>query len=188
MAKATEHKKRPVSPKKWQDIIRRYVVEGESASALAREIGVTEGAIRSRASTKKYEVKELANQIVTAERKYEAYDKPTKDLVDDMVSQLRAISSNLTRAAVSSSNTSARLAAIAEKQSLKIDTENPMDTQEELQAVGALTKLSNEASTLGIALINASKRDKQEGANPDGLLTPTIIEIVPYAGSDKPTA
>jgi len=88
-----------------------------------------------------------------------------------MASQLRAISSNLTRAAISGTNTSARLAAMAEKQSLKIDEENPMDTQEELQAVGALTKLSNEAAQLGVQLINANKeslkaKEEKEVAQP----------------------
>lgn len=151
--------------------MRRYIVDGESASVLARELGVTEGAIRSRASTKKYEVKDLANQIVTSEQRYEKLDKPTKLLVDDMASQLRAISSNLTRAAISGTNTSARLAAMAERQVLKIDTENPMDTQEELQAVGALTKLSNEAAQLGVQLINANKeslkaQEEKEVAQP----------------------
>jgi len=32
-----------------------------------------------------------------------------------------------------------------------------MDTAEELQAIGALTKLSNEAAQIGVALLNANK-------------------------------
>jgi hypothetical protein len=118
-------------------------------------------------------VKDLANQIVTSEQRYEKLDKPTKLLVDDMASQLRAISSNLTRAAISGTNTSARLAAMAEKQVLKIDQDNPMDTQEELQAVGALTKLSNEAAQLGVQLINANKENLKT-AKPE-----TVIHVMP---------
>lgn len=149
-----------IPPSKWADILRRFIVEGESASALAREIGVTEGAIRKRAGTKRYEVKDLANQIVTSQKKYDSYDDSTKVLVDDMVSQLRAISNNIARAAISSSATSARLSKIAEAQTLKIDEDNPMETAEELQAISALTKMANDAAIIPMNLINSSKRDK----------------------------
>jgi hypothetical protein len=48
-----------------------------------------------------------------------------------------------------------------------------MDTQEELQAVGALTKLSNEAAQLGVQLINANKENLKT-AKPE-----TVIHVMP---------
>jgi len=169
-------KKKPkIDEKRWAEIVRRFVVGGESASALARELGVTEGAIRKRAGTKRYEAKEVANQILTAHENYSRLPESTKNLVDDMVAILRGVSSNLASAAMAGTATSARLAAIANKQAQKIDESNPMDTAEELQAIGALTKLSNEAAQIGVALLNANKEKLGEAEK--GSETPTQRKI-----------
>jgi transposase-like protein len=158
-------KKKPkIDEKRWAEIVRRFVVGGESASALARELGVTEGAIRKRAGTKRYEAKEVANQILTAHENYSRLPESTKNLVDDMVAILRGVSSNLASAAMAGTATSARLAAIANKQALKVDENNPMGTAEELQAIGALTKLSNESAQIGVALLNANKETMKQSA------------------------
>lgn len=159
-SKAT--KKPSISDATWTDVIRRFIVMGESASALAREIGVTEGAVRSRASTKRYEVKELANQMVEVERKYNAYDRTTKTLIDDMAAQLRAVSSNLTRAAIASSDTSAKLSLIVNRQVSKINPEDPLESEDILKTISGMTKMANDASVIGVALINASHKAPKE--------------------------
>jgi hypothetical protein len=89
-------KRKFLSEKIWESIIRRFVIDGEGASALAREFGISEGAVRKRASTIKYEVNTLANHIVAVDQKYSKIDPSTKLLVDDMVAQLKVISGNLT--------------------------------------------------------------------------------------------
>lgn len=158
-------KKKPkIDEKRWAEIVRRFVVGGESASALAREIGVSETAVRKRASSKRFEVKSLANQIVAVDNKYLELDRGSKELVDEMVVALKAISGNLTAAAMAGTATSARLAAIANKQAAKVDENNPMGTAEELQAIGALTKLSNESAQIGVALLNANKETMKQSA------------------------
>lgn len=157
-------KKKAISPSKWADVMRRYIVDGESASVLARELGVSETAVRKRAGSKRFEVKDIANQIVSAEQQYERLDKGSKSLVDDMAAQLRAVNSGLMRAAVNGANSSARLSAYGVKQLDDIDklaAANPnfkiMDAQEELQAFGVVTKLGNDAAQLSVQLINANK-------------------------------
>lgn len=177
-SKAT--KKPSISDATWTDVIRRFIVMGESASALAREIGVTEGAVRSRASTKRYEVKQLANQMVEVERKYNTYDRSTKTLIDDMAAQLRAVSSNLTRAAISSSDTSAKLSLIVNKQVSKINPEDPLESEDILKAISGMTKMANDASVIGIALINASHkapRETDEANDLAGALNNFIAEM-----------
>ena len=53
-----------------------------------------------------------------------------------------------------------------------------MESQETLQAISALTKMSNDASALGMQLLNANKAsiDKDQGAEPVRVITRRIID------------
>ena len=96
----------------------------------------------------------------------------------ELADELRAISRNLAGSARHGSYTSFRLSSIAAKQVDKIDPENPMESQETLQAISALTKMSNDASALGMQLLNANKAsiDKDQGAEPVRVITRRIID------------
>ncbi len=68
-------------------------------------------------------------------------------LIDGVV--LTRLSKNVTSAADYGAATAQRLAALAFAQVDKIDPGNPMESQETLQAISALMKMSNEASKMG---------------------------------------
>lgn len=61
------------------------------------------------------------------------------------------------------SATSHRLAGIAHGQIDKVDDANPMESQEVLQGVAALLKLSNEAAVIPLGLVKANA-DVMRGA------------------------
>jgi hypothetical protein len=74
-----------------------------------------------------------------------------------LAEKLRNISSNLASAAEYGAATAHRLQAIAHAQVQKIDDADPMNSQEQLQAISALTKISNDSAKLGTDLISANK-------------------------------
>ena len=53
--------------------------------------------------------------------------------------------------------TAHRLSGLAHGQVDKIDDANPMESQEVLQGISALTKMANDSSTIGMNLLNANK-------------------------------
>ena len=53
---------------------------------------------------------------------------------------------------------------MAKHQAAKVDEHDPLKSQDELQAIAALTKLSNEAAQTGVNLLRASKDDAMKPA------------------------
>jgi len=64
---------------------------------------------------------------------------------------------HLAGAAKFGSATAHRLAGIAHAQVAKIDDADPMESQVVLQGISALTKIANDASQIGVNLLNANK-------------------------------
>jgi len=147
-----------LTEKQWEQISKRLLA-GEKASHLAREFKVSPANISERFSEKNSEIKSIANQVLAADNALRSLpiseQIATLSLVDDM----RSISTHLSGAARYGASTAHRLMGIANAQVEKVDDANPMDSQEVLQAISALTKISNESAKTGIDLINASKRD-----------------------------
>lgn len=99
----------------------------------------------------------------------------------DLAMALRTISGNLAQAAALNSGLSLRLSGIAAAQADKISEDDPMESQEHLQAISALTKMSNDAMNLPLALVAASNKTgavlgsvASEGAGS----APMVIELV----------
>jgi hypothetical protein len=151
-----------LSEKTWQEVAHRFIVGNESASALGREYGVSEAAIRKRCGSKKCELKTLSNQIVTISDKYLELEHGSRVIVDDLVTHLKVISSNLGAAAANGAITAAALSRMAIKQIAKVDEDEPLEGIAHLNTVGVLTKLSNESASLGMQLI-AANRDVGKG-------------------------
>lgn len=167
MAKTPFKKPRAkLDEKTWEEITRRFIIGNESASALGREYGVSEAAVRKRASAKKCELKTLSHQIVTVSEKYLELDHSSRFIVDDLVANLKVISNSLSSAAAHGAITAAALSRMASKQVSKLNEDAPLETAEHLQSIGALTKLSNESASLGMQLI-AANRDVGKGGGPD---------------------
>jgi hypothetical protein len=166
-------RKSKLTEKQW-DEIRKRLLAGEKASPLAREYGVAPSNISDRFSERLVEIRNIANRVVAAEiamksvaTEVEAMPFSEKMVVLALAEDMRAISTDLSGAARHGAATAHRLAAIANKQVAKIDDENPMESQEVLQGISALTKMSNEAAKTGIDLIIANKKDPLPDPNAD---------------------
>nr|WP_315471747.1 hypothetical protein [uncultured Rhodoferax sp.] len=76
-----------------------------------------------------------------------------------LVDELRAVSNHLASAAKFGSATAHRLAGIAHAKVQEIDDAKPLNAEsmEALKGIAVLTKIANEASTIGVNLLNANK-------------------------------
>ena len=79
-------------------------------------------------------------------------------VVSEVMDAISGISASLTQAALSGAMTAHRLAGIAAEKSAMIDPLNWMEQQEDLQAINALTKLANDAASLGLSMISAASK------------------------------
>ena len=145
-----------LTEKQWGEIAGR-MASGESVRALGREFGVSDGAIRLRLSAQVSEIKDIANQILATEGRLKAMPIAAQVTTHNLANQLRSISGHLAGAANYSAATAHRLAAIANAQVDKIDDANPMESQEILQGISALTKMSNDAGMIPLGLLKATK-------------------------------
>jgi hypothetical protein len=145
-----------LSDKQWAEIQKR-LLNGEKAGALAKEFNVARSTISDKFSAINGKVKYAANQILRTEAVLGGLSISGQIAAISLADEMRAISTHLAGAGKLNAMTSHRLAGIANMQVDKIDEANPMESQETLQAISALTKMSNDASMIGINLLNANK-------------------------------
>lgn len=148
-------RKSKLTDKQWEQIGKRYIA-GEKGCALAREFGVTEGGIRKKFSTKRVQIKTVGNQLFEAEKALKALPISTQIDVRTFADDLHAINLHMASAGKFNSATAHRLAGIAHGQVKNIDKDNPMETQEVLQCISAMVKMSNESSFIPLGLIKAN--------------------------------
>lgn len=72
---------------------------------------------------------------------------------------------DLTAAAERNASTALAMADMAGEQLAKINREDPMESQEDLQAMSALLKISTEAAALSFQMIAAASRQSQPGGD-----------------------
>lgn len=149
-------RKSKLNERQWAEVQRR-MLDGEPIRALAREFGVSEGSLRAQKSKRVETIKDVANQVVATECAIKSLDFDAQCAVNDYASKLRSMASNLLSAAHSGSVTSARLAAIAEKESQKINPDEPMESAEQLQAIAALNRLGNDAAQIGLQVLKVNQ-------------------------------
>jgi hypothetical protein len=145
----------------WEKLHKRLLA-GEKVKDLAKIFGVSVSLIKYRFSGRIKKEKALAKQIVDVELQFEQLPIYGKLNVLSLADELKAISRNLAGTARNGSITAFRLSSIACNQSSKINFDDPMETQETLQTISALTKMSIEASVVGLALLNANKETRQK--------------------------
>jgi transposase-like protein len=148
-------RKSKLNEKQWAEVQRR-LLDGEAIRALAREFDVSEGSIRAQKSKRVETIKAVAKQVVETECAIKKLDFDAQCAVNDYASRLRSISSNILSAAHSGSIVSAKMAKIAEMQAEKINEDDPMESQEQLQAISALNKLGIDAASIGLNLMKLS--------------------------------
>lgn len=151
-------RKSKLSEKQWEAVKTR-LLSGEKAADLAREFGVSKTVISQRFSERIQTVRELANKIVAVD--YAFKKLPVVDQLEtlSMVDELKAISTHLAGAARFGSATAHRLAGIANAKVQEIDDAAPMDdaSMDTLKGIAVLTRMANDASVIGVNLINANK-------------------------------
>ena len=153
-----------LTEKQWNEILERHLA-GESIRSLAREYGVSEGAIRQKITTQAEKIKSVAKQIVTVEKTLDSLPISTQVHVRNYADRLKVISGHMVSAAEYGAATSHRLAQIANTQTEKIDDVNPGASIETIRTISVLTKTANEAASLAfnIAKVCADKNmDSQQ--------------------------
>lgn len=155
-----------LTPDQWAEVERRLNA-GEGASALAREYGISQPVISNRFSKVSNNIKSVASIIAKGQDELARLPVAQQYQALSLAEKLRSISSNLACAAENGSKTAKTLSGIASKQAEMVNESDPMESQETLQAISALTKICNDASSLGIGLINASKTATATFSNSD---------------------
>jgi hypothetical protein len=148
-----------LTPTQWEEVGRR-LANGEKAAVLAREFGVSSPTISERFSEfPKAKVRELGAALAELPVQAQAAAVSLAD-------ELRMIGGNLAAAARNGSATAALLSGIAHTAALKVDKEDPMKSQGPLQAVAALTKLTNESASMGLAILGANREATKSKPEP----------------------
>lgn len=164
-------RKSPLSDKQWSEIEKRYFA-GEKARRLADEFGITEAAIRKRFGTQAKKIKEVANQVIAAEEAFKSLPYSSQVSAQNLIDDLRAISTHLAGAAKYGAITAHRLNGIANMQLDKIDDSELSDPDSAsvhvVKTVAALTDVANRAAQTGLNLLNANK-DQIAKANEESI-------------------
>lgn len=154
-----------LSPDQWREVERRLNA-GESAAVLSREFGVSQPVISNRFSKVSKEVRKTAEAIAESQNMLAVLPVAQQYQAISLAEKLRNISANLASAAEYGAATAHRLQAIAHAQVQKIDDADPMNSQAQLQAISALTRISNDSAKLGADLVTASNRNKPDEPSP----------------------
>lgn len=167
---------------KNKDEVSKLLANGQSMRSIAKQFGVSEGVIRKCVNTQFNPIKEVANQIATAELAYEKFPVKTQVKIRILADDLKDISHHLASAAKFGAITSHRLLAIANSQVDKIDEVDPLLTEDVMKGVAVLTKIANESSVIGINLINANKEQIKQINAVDDIQTLTLDEFYAQIG------
>ncbi|HQS59667.1 MAG TPA: hypothetical protein PKZ37_14910 [Gallionellaceae bacterium] len=168
-------RKSKLTPEQWIDVERRVLVDGESVSAIAREFGMDEAAIRRKINPNKSEKSErtdkskplmqLAKEKVSADKlvrdiseEISGLPVARQNIVSDLARKLSSISDHLAGAAEYGAMTAHRLSMIANMQVAQIDESASLEENADaLKSVLAITRAGNEAAQTGLNLLNANK-------------------------------
>jgi hypothetical protein len=161
--------------------IEQRLLAGESAEKVAKDFGVSGAALRKRFGSQQTigsqssKVREAAEKLVVARTAIEALPIGHRSVARDLADSLMAISTSLARTAELSSRTAHRMASLANSQAAKVDDADPLadgsTSLNALKSVSTLTKMANEASVVGLNLLNANRDRMPPGGEDD---TPSI--------------
>jgi hypothetical protein len=170
-------RKSKLTERQWEAIGKR-LLEGEKASALAREFKVSPATISERFSKSIGNVKTVAHQIVATEEALRALPVSEQVSAISLASELRAISMHLAGAAKFGAATAHRLSGIAHGKVQEIDDAAPLDGEniESLKGVAVLTEMANKASVIGLNLLSANKEMVKAGMQ-DAPVQPVMITV-----------
>lgn len=159
-------RKSKLTEKQWDEVIRRNLA-GESISKLAAEFEVSRSAMTEKISARVSGIKDVANQMVTAERAFRsvpAADRPHVITVRDRLSVLEDI--YLQTAEVAARN-SMHMHNLAAEQKQFMDDADPLGHPASKAAVKAFTSLTaagNLAMVVPSTLLKASQESRAADA------------------------
>lgn len=168
-----------LTEQQWDAIHRRFL-SGETARSLGREYGVSEAAIRKKyganqkLSEQSTQVRNVAEKLAVANQALAELPPVQRPVAVSLAEKLQNISNSLAAAAELGANTSQRLAQIANKTASSIPEESDLgeDHMDKLKGVAVLTRMANDAGSMGLGLLNANK----ERLKPEG---PDMTELAP---------
>lgn len=149
-----------LTEKQWLELGHRLIdVDGhESVRQLAKEYGTSETSIRSRFPSQRKDMKDVATQMLNAEKSLAQLPVSSQLDAINLLNQLRAISGHLAGAATLGAATAHRLSAIAHKKVESLpDDHLDEESIEELKSVAVLTRMANDSSFIGLGLLKANK-------------------------------
>lgn len=171
--------KKELTEAQWKDILHKHIVEQISARKLSKEYGVPESSIRTRAkSAQSAQINTVAHQIVSVSENLRELNNYAQTLTLRLSARLCNISNDLAEMGELGTGTGKTLFAIAASQKLKINVDDPMESQDVLQAIGALTELGNKSAIIGREMLNNNK------AIVDKMITPEAEKSKPKTLSD----
>ena len=156
-----------LTARQWESIGKR-LIGGESVSALAREFKVGKSTISERFSERTNIVKATAGLIVKTEDALASLSISEQVSAHDMASRMRSISGHLMGAADYGAATAHRLSGIAHGKAQEIDDAAPLDDESlaAMKGIAVLTRMANDASSIGLNLIAANKDAVAKLQNP----------------------
>jgi hypothetical protein len=153
------------------------LLAGEPGRVLSREFGVSETAIRKRFGSQTKTIKSVGDQLYTAEKRVRELPLGSQLMVRTFADDLHAMNLHMAGAGKFNAATAHRLSGIANGQVGKIDDANPMDTQEVLQSISALTKMSNEAALIPLGLIKSNNDLMRESNQEEVSKKPPVLDF-----------
>lgn len=151
-----------LTDKQWDELSRKALA-GTPVRQLAREYSISESSIREKISAQNRKIKTLAEQKVKVEQEIRALPVSSQTQVSILAEEMMAISTNLAAAGKFGSIIAKHSLGLAAQSMAKVDQNDPMESAEILQGVAGLTRIANEASTIGTNLLRVNK----ETAEPD---------------------
>jgi len=157
----------------------------ESDSALGREFGISEAMIRKRFGPKVRsdgaKVRKVAETLALANAALAELPPSQRGAAISLADMLGRVSRDLATSALNGARTSAIMSSVATRAAERVKPEAPMESQEDLQAVAAATKLANDAASVGLALIAANRQAPLPGESGTAASSKITIEYVDSA-------
>lgn len=158
----------------WAEIKAR-LLEGETARSLGREYGLSETAIRKKfganqsISLQSLQVRNVAEKLADANSALIGLPVSQRPAAISLAEKLQSISRHLASAAEFGASTAHRLSGIANGKVQEIDDAAPIDKEslETLKGIAILTRMANDASTIGVNLLSANKEVVKQANEPD---------------------
>lgn len=146
----------------WAEVESR-VLSGESIRAVAKSFEISESAVRKKIgahneiSAQSAQVRTVAQKLAEAQDAVAKLPLRQQHVAVSLAEKLRNISNHLASAAEYGAATAHRMQAIAHAQIEKVSDIDPMESQEVLQGISALTRIANDSARMGVELLGATK-------------------------------